>query len=120
MNKTPKPENYIIDATGKTLGRLAVEIAVKLRGKNRPEWMPHIDMRNTVTVNNFASVKFSGKKPAQKIYYKHSDWVGGMKETSLEKMMAKNPTRVLQLAVARMLPDNKLRARQLKRLKINQ
>jgi len=120
MNKTSKPVNHIIDATGKSLGRLAVDIAIKLRGKDRPEFLPHIDIGNTVTVNNFSKVKFSGKKATQKIYYKHSDWMGGMKETVLEKMMDKNPKRVLQLAVNRMLPDNKLRAKQIKRLKINQ
>ena len=95
---------YVVDAEGQTLGRMASEIAKVLRGKNKPEYTPHVDTGDYVVVVNAEKVKVSGKKLQQKIYYNHSDYVGGMKETTLAEMMAKKPEKVIELAVKGMLP----------------
>ena len=95
---------YVVDAEGCTLGRLASEVAKVLRGKNKPEYTPHIDTGDYVIVVNAEKVKVTGKKLQQKIYYNHSDYVGGMKETTLAEMMAKKPEKVIELAVKGMLP----------------
>ena len=95
---------YVVDAEGCTLGRLASEVAKVLRGKNKPEYTPHIDTGDYVIVVNAAKVKVTGKKLQQKIYYNHSDYVGGMRETTLAEMMAKKPEKVIELAVKGMLP----------------
>ena len=95
---------YVVDATGYTLGRLASEIASILRGKNKPIYTPHMDCGDYVIVVNAEHVKVTGKKLAQKVYYNHSDYVGGMKETTLKEMMAKKPEKVMELAVRGMLP----------------
>ena len=92
---------YVVDAEGCTLGRLASEVAKVLRGKNKPEYTPHIDTGDYVIVVNAAKVKVTGKKLQQKIYYNHSDYVGGMRETTLAEMMAKKPEKVIELAVKR-------------------
>ena len=99
---------YVVDATDMTLGRLASEVAKVLRGKNKPIFTPHIDTGDYVVVINAAKVKVTGKKLDQKIYYHHSDYVGGMKETTLREMMAKKPERVVELAVKGMLPKGPL------------
>ena len=99
---------YVVDAEGCTLGRLASEVAKVLRGKNKPEYTPHIDTGDYVIVVNAAKVKVTGKKLQQKIYYNHSDYVGGMKETTLKEMMAKKPEKVVELAVKGMLPKGPL------------
>ena len=99
---------YVVDATGYTLGRLSSVIAKVLRGKNKPTFTPHIDTGDYVIVVNAEKVKVTGKKLDQKIYYNHSEYVGGMKETTLKEMMAKKPERVIELAVKGMLPHNKL------------
>ena len=90
---------YVVDATGYTLGRLASEVAKVLRGKNKPIFTPHIDCGDYVIVVNASKVKVTGKKLDQKVYYSHSDYVGGMKETTLKEMMAKKPEKVVELAV---------------------
>ena len=90
---------YVVDAEGQTLGRLSAEIAKVLRGKNKPVFTPHIDTGDYVIVVNAAKVKVTGKKLDQKVYYHHSDYVGGMKETTLREMMAKKPEAVIELAV---------------------
>ena len=95
---------YVVDATGYTLGRLASEVAKILRGKNKPIYTPHIDCGDYVIVTNASKIKVTGKKMDQKIYYNHSDYVGGMKETTLKEMMAKKPEKVVELAVKGMLP----------------
>ena len=95
---------YVVDAEGATLGRLASEIAKVLRGKNKPEYTPHIDTGDYVIVVNAEKVKVTGKKLQQKIYYNHSDYVGGMKETTLAELLAKKPEKVIELAVKGMLP----------------
>ena len=99
---------YVVDATGYTLGRLASEVAKVLRGKNKPIYTPHIDCGDYVIVVNADQIKVTGKKLDQKIYYHHSDYVGGMKETTLREMLAKKPEKVVELAVKGMLPKGPL------------
>ena len=99
---------YVVDAEGKTLGRLASEVAKVLRGKNKAIFTPHIDTGDYVIVVNAEKIKVTGKKLDQKIYYNHSDYVGGMKETTLKEMMEKHPERVIELAVKGMLPKGPL------------
>ena len=99
---------YVVDATDMTLGRLASEVAKVLRGKNKPIFTPHIDTGDYVIVVNAEKVKVTGKKLDQKIYYHHSEYVGGMKETTLREMMAKKPEKVVELAVKGMLPKGPL------------
>ena len=99
---------YVVDATGYTLGRLASEVAKILRGKNTPEFTPHVDTGDFVIIVNAANVKVTGKKLDQKVYYHHSDYVGGMKETTLREMLAKKPEKVVELAVKGMLPKGPL------------
>ena len=99
---------YVVDATDMTLGRLASEVAKVLRGKNKPTFTPHIDTGDYVIVVNAEKVKVTGKKLDQKIYYHHSDYVGGMKETTLREMMNKKPEKVIELAVKGMLPKGPL------------
>ena len=99
---------YVVDATDMTLGRLASEVAKVLRGKNKTTFTPHIDTGDYVIVVNAEKVKVTGKKLDQKIYYHHSDYVGGMKETTLREMLAKKPEKVVELAVKGMLPKGPL------------
>lgn len=99
---------YVVDAEGKTLGRLASEIAKVLRGKHKPIFTPHMDTGDYVVVVNAEKITVSGKKLDQKIYYKHSGYVGGMKETTLKDMLKKHPERVVEYAVKGMLPKGPL------------
>ena len=99
---------YVVDATDMTLGRLASEVAKVLRGKNKPIFTPHIDTCDYVIVVNAAKVKVTGKKLDQKVYYHHSDYVGGMKEATLREMLDKKPEKVVELAVKGMLPKGPL------------
>ena len=109
---------YVVDATGYTLGRLSSEIAKVLRGKNKPTYTPHIDTGDYVIVVNSDKIKVTGKKLDQKIYYHHSDYVGGMKETTLKEMLAKKPERVIELAVKGMLPKGPLGRQMIKKLHV--
>ena len=108
----------MVDATGYTLGRLASEVARVLRGKNKPIYTPHMDCGDYVIIVNAEKVKITGKKLDQKIYYHHSDYVGGMKETTLREMMAKKPERVIELAVKGMLPKGPLGKGMIKKLHV--
>ena len=99
---------YVVDATDQTLGRLASEVAKVFRGKNKPIFTPHIDTGDYVIVSNAEKIKVSGKKLDQKVYYHHSDYVGGMKETTLKEMLNKKPEKVIELAVKGMLPKGPL------------
>lgn len=99
---------YVVDATNKTLGRLASEVAKVLRGKNKAIFTPHMDTGDYVIIVNAEKIKVTGRKLDQKIYYHHSDYVGGMKETKLKDMLAKKPERVVELAVKGMLPKGPL------------
>ena len=107
---------YVVDADGKTLGRLASEVAKVLRGKNKPQFTPHIDTGDYVIVVNAEKIKVTGKKLDQKIYYHHSDYVGGMKETNLKEMLAKKPEKIIELAVKGMLPKGPLGREMIKKL----
>ena len=110
-------KTHTIDATDRVLGRLAVEIAILLRGKNRPDFAPNKDAGDIVSVKNVGKLKFTGKKMEQKIYYHHSGFLGGLKEKPLRKLFEENPSEVLRVAVFGMLPKNKLRSIMIKRLK---
>ena len=99
---------YVVDAEGCTLGRLASGVASVLRGKNKPQFTPHVDTGDYVIVVNADKIKVTGKKLEQKIYYNHSEYVGGMKETTLKEMLAKKPEKVIELAVKGMLPKGTL------------
>ena len=107
---------YVVDAEGCTLGRLASEVAKVLRGKNKPTFTPHMDTGDYVIIVNAEKVKVTGKKLDQKIYYRHSEYVGGMKETPLREMMEKKPERVVELAVKGMLPKGPLGREMYKKL----
>ena len=109
---------YVVDATGHTLGRLASEVASVLRGKNKPIFTPHMDCGDYVIIVNADKIKVTGKKLEQKIYYNHSDYVGGMRETTLKEMLAKKPERVIELAVKGMLPKGPLGRQMIKKLHV--
>ena len=109
---------YVVDAEGCTLGRLASEVASVLRGKNKPVFTPHVDTGDYVIVINAEKIKVTGKKLDQKIYSSHSDYVGGMKETTLREMMNKKPEKVIELAVKGMLPKGPLGRQMIKKLHV--
>ncbi|HIQ98991.1 MAG TPA: 50S ribosomal protein L13 [Candidatus Scybalocola faecavium] len=109
---------YVVDATGHTLGRLASEVAKVLRGKNKPTFTPSMDTGDYVIVINAEKIKVTGKKLDQKIYYNHSDYVGGMKETTLREKMDKKPEDVIYLAVKGMLPKGPLGRQMIKKLHV--
>jgi len=110
-------ETHTIDARGKILGKLAVEVAVLLRGKYKTDFAPYKDIGDIVIIENVDKLKFTGRKMEQKKYYRHSGYLGGLKEISLKKLFEKNPSEVFKKAVLGMLPKNKLRSRMIKRLK---
>lgn len=109
---------YLVDASGKTLGRLAAEIATRLRGKHKPEYTPHVDTGDYIVVVNAEKVTVTGNKASDKIYYSHSEFPGGIKEISFEKLIDKAPTRALEIAVKGMLPHNPLGRAMFKKLKV--
>ena len=99
---------YVVDAEGQTLGRLASEVAKVLRGKNKPEFTPFVDTGDYVIIINAEKIKATGKKMSDKIYMKHSDYIGGVKTASLKEMLVKKPEKVLEIAIAGMLPKGPL------------
>ena len=109
---------YMIDAENKVLGRLASQIAIRLRGKHKPIYTPHADTGDFVVVINADKVALTGSKWDNKIYYRHTGYIGGIRQISAKKLIEKKPDEVLRLAVKRMLPKNSLGRRQLKKLKI--
>lgn len=109
---------YIVDAQNQILGRFASEIANRLRGKYKPEFSPHMDNGDFIVVVNCEKIRVTGKKLEEKMYYRHSGWVGGLKEISLAKQLAKHPRRVIMHAVKGMLPKNRLGRAMLKKLKV--
>ena len=109
---------WVVDAEGKNLGRLASHIAVVLRGKNKPNFTPHVDTGDFVVVVNADKVAVTGKKLSDKMYYRHSGYPGGLKVRSLSEMLQRRPTEVVRKAVRGMLPKNRLAARQLRKLKV--
>jgi large subunit ribosomal protein L13 len=113
-----KREWFVVDAQGKTLGRLASEIASILRGKHKPIYVPHLDCGDYVIVVNAEKVRVTGKKLDQKFYYRHSGYPGGLKSINLRDQLQKHPTRVLEAAVRGMLPKNRLGRAMIKKLKV--
>lgn len=109
---------FVVDASGKTLGRLASEVAKVLRGKNKPIYTPHVDTGDYVIVINAEQIQLTGKKLDQKMYRRHSGYIGGMKETSYRKMIAEKPEFVIEKAVKGMLPHNILGRQMFKKLKV--
>lgn len=109
---------YVVDATGHTLGRLASEIASRLRGKHKPTYAPNVDVGDYIIVTNAEKILTTGKKLDQKLYRTHSEYVGGLKETTLREMQAKKPEEVIKLAVKGMLPKNVLGRSMFKKLKV--
>lgn len=109
---------YLVDAKGKTLGKLATEVAQVLRGKNKPTFAPHVDCGDYVVVVNAKDIKLTGAKAMQKKYYRHSRYPGGLKEETAGEVMEKNPGKVLERAIRGMIPPNKLRSQILTKLKI--
>lgn len=109
---------HLIDANEKILGRLATEIATLLIGKHKKDYTPHIDCGDIVVITNSKNVKVTGNKEKGKIYYRHSGYPGGLRSETLASLRAKAPNKIIQLAVKNMLPDNKLKAKRLKRLRI--
>ena len=109
---------FIVDAENKVLGRLASEIAIRLRGKHKPNFSTHMDVGDFIVVVNAEKVKLTGKKLDDKIYYRHSGWIGGLTETTAREMLVKKPTELLKSAVKGMLTKNSLGRKQLKKLKI--
>jgi large subunit ribosomal protein L13 len=117
-NETAVHNWFIVDAAGKTLGRLASQVATRLRGKHKPEYTPHVDTGDYIVVINAEQIKVTGKKAKDKIYYNHSGYVGGMKETSFEKLLAKHPERIFEIAIKGMLPKNPLGRAMYRKLKV--
>lgn len=115
---TIKRDWYVIDASGKTLGRLASEVARRLRGKHKPEYTPHMDTGDYIIIVNAAKVRVTGKKQTDKMYYHHSGYPGGIKSSPFEKLIARAPERVIELAVKGMLPKNPLGRAMFRKLKI--
>jgi len=116
--KEVKKNWYLVNAENKILGRLATQIAMRLRGKHKPVFTPHADTGDFIVVINAEKVSLTGKKWDKKIYYRHSGYIGGLKEISAKKLLEKKPEDVLRFAVKGMLPKNSLGRRQLKKLKI--
>lgn len=113
-----KRDWYIVDASSKTLGRLATEIARRLRGKHKAEYTPHVDTGDYIVVTNAEKVTVTGRKYKEKIYYRHSGFPGGIKSISFDKLQQKNPTRIIELAVKGMLPKNPLGREMYRKLKV--
>ena len=109
---------YIVDATGKVLGRVATEIARRLRGKHKPEFTPHVDTGDYIVVVNAEKLRVTGNKAKDKLYHRHTTYPGGIRTTNFEKMQAKHPERVLTLAVKGMLPKGPLGYAMIKKMKI--
>lgn len=113
-----KRDWYVIDAEGKTLGRLASEIARRLRGKHKPEYTPHVDTGDYIIVINAEKVRVTGNKEQQKVYYHHSGYPGGIKSITLGKQRAQHPERIIEIAVQGMLPKNPLGRAMFRKLKV--
>ncbi len=125
MNKTYQPkakevkrEHHTINADDQVLGRLATKVVSLLTGKYKPNYSPHMDMGDFVTIQNAAKVVVTGKKESQKVYFKHSGYPGGLKKVQYSKLKTEHPTRIIELAVKRMLPKNRLQSKRMKRLTI--
>ncbi|MCC5868492.1 MAG: 50S ribosomal protein L13 [Gammaproteobacteria bacterium] len=109
---------YVVDATGKTLGRLATQIATRLKGKHKPEYTPHVDTGDYIVVINAEKINVTGNKLKDKVYYRHTGYIGNMKSITLEKQLAKAPERVIEAAVQGMMPKNSLGREMLRKLRV--
>jgi len=109
---------YLVDATGKTLGRLSSEIARRLRGKHKPEYTPHVDTGDYIVVVNAEKIRVTGNKLADKMYYHHTGYIGNMKSINLEKLLQKSPQQAIEIAVKGMMPKNSLGRAMLKKLRV--
>lgn len=116
--ETVKRDWYVVDATGLTLGRLATEIATRLRGKHKPEYTPHVDTGDYIVVINAEKVHVTGKKAQDKIYYSHTGFPGGLKSINFEKLNVRAPERIIELAVKGMLPRNPLGRAMYRKMKV--
>lgn len=116
--ETVKRDWYVIDADGKTLGRMATEIATRLRGKHKPEYTPHVDTGDYIVVVNAEKVRVTGNKAKDKMYHRHTGYIGGIKSLSFEKMIDKAPERTIEIAVKGMLPKGPLGRAMYKKLKV--
>lgn len=117
-SETVQHDWYVVDASGKTLGRMAAEIAHRLRGKHKPEYTPHVDTGDYIVVVNAEKVRVTGNKAKDKLYYHHTGYIGGIKSISFEKLIDKAPERVIQKAVKGMLPRGPLGRAMFKKLKV--
>jgi large subunit ribosomal protein L13 len=117
-NETVKRNWYLIDASGRTLGRLATEVARRLRGKHKPEYTPHVDTGDFIVVINADKIKVTGDKAQNKMYYRYSGYQSGMKEMTFEQLLGKHPDRVIEIAVKGMLPKNPLGRAMFQKLKV--
>jgi large subunit ribosomal protein L13 len=113
-----KRDWYVLDATDKTLGRLATEVARRLRGKHKPEFTPHVDTGDYIVIVNAEKVRVTGRKATDKIYYRHSEYPGGLTETSFTKMIQTQPHKVIEIAVKGMLPKGPMGRTMFKKLKV--
>ena len=109
---------YVVDASGRTLGRLATELAVRLRGKHKPEYTPHVDTGDYIVVVNASQIRVTGNKLKDKMYHRHTGYIGNLKSANLETVLAQSPEKVITNAVKGMLPKNKLGAAMLKKLRV--
>jgi large subunit ribosomal protein L13 len=116
--ETVRRDWYVVDATDKTLGRLATELARRLRGKHKPEYTPHVDTGDYIVVVNAKNVKVTGRKLNDKMYYRHTGYIGNLKSANLEEMLENSPEQVIELAVKGMLPRNPLGRKMLSKLKV--
>lgn len=116
--ETVKPEWFVIDATDKVLGRLSAEIALRLRGKHKPEYTPHVDTGDYIVVINAEKVRVTGNKEQDKVYHHHTGFIGGLKSINLAKLRQQHPERIIEKAVKGMLPKNSLGRRMFKKLKV--
>ncbi len=113
-----KQDWFVVDASGKTLGRLATEIARRLRGKHKPEYTPHMDTGDYIVVINAKEIKVTGNKTTDKIYYRHTGFPGGLKSITFDKLLAKKPERIIEKAVKGMLPRGPLGREMYRKLKV--
>ena len=116
--ETVKRDWFVVDAEGKTLGRLATEVASRLRGKHKPEYTPHVDTGDYIVVVNAEKVRVSGRKATDKMYHRHTGYIGGLKSVSFEKLIDHKPEMVIELAVKGMLPKNSLGRAMFRKLKV--
>ncbi|CAM3554405.1 50S ribosomal protein L13 [Parendozoicomonas haliclonae] len=116
--ETARRDWYVVDAEGKTLGRLASEIAHRLRGKHKPEYTPHVDTGDYIVVINAEKVRVTGNKASDKMYYRHTGFIGGIKSMSFDKLIAHKPEQVIELAVKGMMPRNPLGRAMQRKLKV--